>query len=197
MIDKRKKKLIAEVAEGFRALDPSDSTVDKRTQNLVLECKHQEETCLYMATTIFEWSKSVRMWRAAFVIFPILFAGLAILPLLSNPYNMEWFTGLFAMLAGLSHAIYKALDFDLVSLDTLCKYAHQFKALQDRFHQSWCVTALGSFDEFQSEFAALMNSMDAVRAESPSPPERFFIKAQKKISIEHYKLGVDQPEEIS
>ena len=195
-MDNRKKRLIADVAEGFRALNTSDSTVDERRQNLILECKHQEETCLYMATTIFEWSKSIRMWSAAFIIFPILFAGLAIIPLLSNQYKMEWFTGLFAMLAGLSHAIYKALDFDLVSLDMLRKHAHQFKALQDRFHQSWCVTALSSFDEFQSEFAALMNNMDAVRAECPSPPERFFIKAQKKISIEHYKLGVDQPEEI-
>ena len=196
MIDKREKKLIAEVAEGFRALGTSDSTVDEQTQNLVLECKHQEETCLYMATTIFEWSKSVRMWRAAFVVFPILFAVLSIIPLLSTNNKMEWFTGLFAMLAGISHAIYKALEFDLVSLDTLGKHAHKFKALQDRFHQSWCVTALSSFDEFQSEFAALMNNMDAVRTECPSPPERFFIKAQKKISIEHYKFGGDQPEEI-
>ncbi|MEE8289517.1 MAG: hypothetical protein V3R25_08910 [Nitrosomonadaceae bacterium] len=194
-MDKRKKKLIAEVAEGFRSLQSSDSVMDGRTKNLIAECRRLEESCLYMATTIFEWVKSLRSWRAAFVIFPIIFGSLAAWLLFSKQPNMEWFAGICALLVGMAPAVYKGLDFD-VSLDVLWKHAQQFKTLQDRFRQAWSVTALGSFDEFQSEFAALMNDMDAARASSLTPPDRFFKKAQMKLSEGHYNFGDDQPEEI-
>lgn len=96
------------------------------------------------------------------------------------------------MLAGLTPAVYKALDLD-VSLDTLVKHSHQFKTLQDRFRQAWRVTALGDFGEFKDEFATLMDRMDAARASSLTAPERFFKKAQKKINDGHYDFGVDFP----
>lgn len=194
-MDKRTKDLIAKVAEGFQSQDSPASVVDERTKNLIAECKHQEESCLYMSTTIIEWVKSLRSWRAAFVIFPIIFGSLAAWLLFSKQPNMEWFAGICALLAGSAPAVYKGLDFD-VSLDVLWKHAQQFKTLQDRFRQAWSVTALGSFDEFQSEFAALMNGMDAARIGSLTPPDRFFKKAQKKINEEHYNFGNDQPEEI-
>ena len=76
-MDKRTKDLITKVAEGFQSQNSSTSVMDERTKNLIVECKRMEESCLYMAITIFEWVKSLRSWRAAFVIFPIIFGSLA------------------------------------------------------------------------------------------------------------------------
>lgn len=164
--------------------------MDERTQNLIAECKRQEESCLYMSTTIFEWLKSLRRWRVVFVVVPIILGGLATWPLLSKQAGLEWFIGVCALLAGMTPAVYKALDLD-VSLDTLAKSAHQFKILQDRFRQAWRVTALGGFDDFKAAFDALMERMDTARAGSLTTPERFFKKAQKKISSGTYDFGVD------
>lgn len=95
------------------------------------------------------------------------------------------------MLAGLTPAVYKALDFD-VSLDAIAKQAHQYKVLQDRFRQAWRVAALGGPDQFKAEFDELMMRMDAARASSLTPPERFFRSAQKKIASGHYDFTVDK-----
>ncbi len=164
--------------------------MDEQTQNLIAECRRQEESCLYMSTTIFEWLKSLRRWRFAFVVVPIILGGLATWPLLSKQAGLEWFTGVCALLTGLTPAVYKALDFD-VNLVSLANDAHQFKVLQDRFRQAWRVTALGGFDDFKSEFDALMERIDAARANSLTVPERFFKKAQKKISSGDYDFSVD------
>ena len=181
-MDKRTKDLITKVAEGFQSQDSSTSVMDERTKNLIVECKRLEESCLYMAITIFEWVKSLRSWRAAFVIFPIIFGSLAAWLLFSKQHNMDWFAGVCALLAGLAPAVYKGLNFD-ISLDVLWKHAQQLKTLQDRFRQARSVTAL-------------MNDMDAARASSPTPPNRFCKKAQMKISEGHYNFGDDQAEEI-
>lgn len=164
--------------------------MDERQQNLIAECKRQEESCLYTSTTIFEWLKSLRWWRVVFVVVPIILGGIATWPLLSKQNDLQWVTGGCALLAGLMPAVYKALDFD-VSLDALAKHAHQFKILQDRFRHAWRVTALGDFDPFKAEFDTLIERMDATRASSLTPPERFFKKAQKKINSGDYDFGVD------
>ena len=164
--------------------------MDERIENLIAECKRQEESCLYTSTAIFEWLKSLRCWRVIFVIAPIIFGGLATWPLLSKQAGLEWVVGICALLAGLTPAVYKALDFD-VSLDTLGKSAHEFKILQDRFRQAWRVSALGGFDDCKGMFDALMERMDTARAASLTPPERFFKKARKKIQAGHYGFAVD------
>lgn len=157
---------------------------------LVTECKRQEESCLYTSTTLFEWLKSLRWWRVAFVVAPIILGGVATWPLLTKQSGYEWLTGGCALLAGLVPAIYKALHFD-VNLETLAKHAHQFKILQDRFRQAASITALSGFDELKAEFTKLMDRMDAARAISLTAPERFFHKAQEKIAAGHYEFTID------
>jgi hypothetical protein len=164
--------------------------MDERTENLIAECRRQEESCLYMSTTIFEWLKSLRWWRVMFVVVPIILACVATWPLLSKATGFEWLTGVCALLAGLIPAVYKALDLD-VSLNTLAKQAHEFKTLQDRFRQAWHITALGGSDGFKAQFDALMERMDAARAASLTAPERFFRKAQRKIGKGDYEFGID------
>lgn len=165
--------------------------MDERTQNLIAECKRQEESCLYTSTTLFEWLKSLRWWRAVFVVLPIILGGIAAWPMLANQADWQWLTGICALLAGIMPAVYKALDFD-VNLTTLAKHASEFKSLQDRFRQAWQVTALGGFEPFKEEFDALMLRIDAARSNSLTAPERFFKKAQEKIKSGHYSFEVDE-----
>lgn len=164
--------------------------MDARIQNLMDECKRQEETCLYTSATLFEWLKSLRRWKIAFVVAPIVLGGVATWPLLSRQPDFEWVTAACALLAGLTPAVYKALDFD-VSLDVVARHAHAFKILQDRFRQAWRVTALAQNDAFERDFVDLMERLDAARSSSLTAPERFFRKAQAKIQSGHYDFTVD------
>lgn len=163
---------------------------DDRTQNVIDECKRQEESCLYTSTSLFEWVKYLRFWKTCFVVAPILLGGLATWPLVAHRDELKWFTGVCALLAGLAPALYKALDVD-VSLKLIAQHAHEFKTLQDRFRQAGRIGALGPFPEFKMEFDDLMGRMDAARAASLTPPDRFFNKAKAKIGDGHYEFAVD------
>ena len=164
---------------------------DTRTQNIVDECKRQEESCLYTSTSLLEWLKRLRVWKALFIITPIILGGVATWPLLAHHDEYKWFTGVCALLAGFSPALYKALDFD-VSLKVIAQHAHEFKILQDRFRQAWRIAALGPFPEFKKEFDDLMLKMDDIRRASLTPPDRFFKKAQKKTAAGDYIFSVDE-----
>jgi hypothetical protein len=164
--------------------------MDQRMQNLVDECRRMEESCLYTSTTLFEWLKSLRRWKVFFVMTPILLGGVATWPLLAKQDSYKWLTGICALLAGMAPAIYKALDFD-INLSGIAQHAQAAKALQDRFRQAWRVTALGSFEEFKKEFDDLMSRKDAARTTSLVAPERFFLKARRKIEAGHYNFAID------
>ncbi len=178
------------MAEDIRDICPPLHLMDLRSQNLVSECKRPQESCLYTSTAIYEWLKSLRWWRTLFVVLPIIFGGVATWPLLAKAAGFEWVTGIFALMAGIIPAIYKALEFD-VSLDTLAKSAHHFEVLRDRFRQAWSVAALGEFDPFKAEFDGLMNRMDAARENSPAIPDRYLKKASRKIKDGVYGFGID------
>ena len=165
--------------------------MDERTQSLIDECRRQEESCLYTSATLFEWLRSLCRWKVAFVVTPIVLGGVATWPLLTRQSDFEWVTATCALLAGLAPAVYKSLDFD-VSLDAVAKHAHAFKILQDRFRQAWRVTALVPCDTFEKDFADLMQRLDTARSASLTAPERFFRKAQAKVSAGHYDFTVDQ-----
>lgn len=179
------------MAENLRLPDSQDNLMDERTQNLIEECRRQEESCLYTSTALFEWLKRLRPRKVALVVGPIILGGLATWPLLAKQDEYKWVTGLCALLAGFAPAIYKALDFD-VSLNMVAKHAHQFKVLQDRFRQCWRIAGLGAFEEFKKDFDDLMIRMDDARGASLTPPERFFKKAKEKIEAGHYSFSVDE-----
>lgn len=109
---------------------------------------------------------------------------------LAHRDEYKWVTGVCALLAGLAPALYKALDFD-VNLNGIAQFAHLSKTLQDRFRQAWRVSALGPFEDFKKEFDDLMTRKDAARAASQTAPERFFLKARKKIEAGHYNFAID------
>lgn len=179
------------MAEDLWLVHPAGRVMDERKQQLIAECKRQQESCECTSASFIEWLKSSRQWHRFFVASPIVLGAVGSSPLFANLPWLKLVAGGCAFLAGVIPAIYKALNLD-VNLETLAKSEHQFRILRDRFRQACTVTALGSFEEFKSEFDALMDRMDAARAGSLAPPERFFKKAQEKIKRGDYRFSVDQ-----
>ena len=163
--------------------------MDDRTKHLVEECARQEESCLYTSTTLFIWLRSVRFWKRVFMVAPIILGGLAgwsILEVMQPEVRwITWMTATFALLAGLSPAVYEALKLD-VHIEDIARHAAEFKSRQDRFRQTKNITARGPFEELEVEFRKLMERLEQVRSPSITPPERFFVKARKKIKEGHY-----------
>lgn len=167
-------------------------TDEQRTQELIAECRRQEEGCLYSSTIFYIWLRATRFWRRVFIVVPIVLGALATWSVLDQPVVpwVRWLTATFALLAGLLPAIYEALKLD-VHIDEVAKQAAEFKNLQDRFRQAGRVTSLGPFEDFKKEFDALMQRLDAARSRSLTPPERYLAKARKKIEAGDYSFSVD------
>jgi len=156
--------------------------MEDRIQTLVDECKRQEESCLYTSTTFYEWLKRLYFYRQAFIVIEIVLGGISFYacPLLTQCAQWSWVSSFCGLLAGVLPAIFRALGFDQ-NLASISKSAVQFKILQDRFRQAHLITALADFEKFSLEFRILMERMDNERDVSPTPPERYFKKAKKKI----------------
>ncbi len=180
------------MAEDLRPTDSADRVSDARTAELIAECQRQAESCLYTSTSLHIWLRQTRGLRRVFIVAPIVLGALATWSVLDQPEAtwLKWLTASFALLAGLIPAIYEALKLD-VHIDEIARHAAEFKNLQDRFRQAANVTALGPWDDFKVEFAALMDRMDSARTASLTPPERCFEAAREKIRLGHYSFDAD------
>ncbi|MFZ6681993.1 SLATT domain-containing protein [Undibacterium sp. Tian12W] len=167
--------------------------MDQRSEEIVKECKRQEESCLYTSTALFEWLKEVRHWRTAFIVLPIVAGSIAGAKILMKDPGWEWVTAIAALLAGLFPAIFKALDLD-VSMKSISDSASRFKILQDRFRLTSSLGPTKPIQEMEDEFMALMDRMDDARSASPAIPDRHFKKAQKKITKGDYSFEADAKE---
>ncbi|WP_354674931.1 hypothetical protein [Cupriavidus alkaliphilus] len=165
--------------------------MDSRTQEIIAECKRQQESCTYTATALYSWLKEVRVYRIGFITLPIIFGAVASAKILLKSTEYEWVTAIAALLAGLFPAIFKALDLD-VSIKAMSDSAHRFEGLRDRFRQASLIGATKQPTELEDEFSALMARMDEARNASLAVPERHFAKAQKKIEAGHYAFDADK-----
>jgi len=163
--------------------------VTNKTEQIVKECNRQSESCLYTSTTLFIWLRYARWLNHGFIITPIIFSSLATWKILSQS-SSPWVSAVFALLAGLLPAIYKALDFP-TNVNSIALLAAEFKNLQDRFRQAGEALSLGDPDSFFKQFAALMKCLEDARKSSITPPEWCFKLAQKKITAGHYDFVVD------
>lgn len=164
--------------------------MDQRAQEIIAECRRQQESCNYTSTALYLWLKEVRVYRIAFITLPILFGSIASAKILLKDPAFDWLTAIAALLAGLFPAIFKALDLD-VSIKAMSDSAHRFEVLRDRFRQTSLIGATKTAEELESEFNDLMDRMDDARNASLAIPERHFKKAQKKIMDGHYDFAVD------
>lgn len=186
------------MAEDIRNADTAERVTDDRARRLAAECRRQEESCLYSSTTLYIWLRQARLIRRVFVVAPVVLGALATWSVLDQPGQswVKWLTATFALLAGLIPAVFEALKLD-THIDEIARQAASFKNLQDRFRQAATITALGPFEDFQTEFRTLMERMDEARASSVTPPERCFRAARKKIAAGDYDFDADaaaQPE---
>lgn len=164
--------------------------MDLRAQEIIKECKRQQESCNYTSTALYSWLKEVRIYRVLFITLPIVCGSIASAKILLKEPAFDWITAIAAMLAGLFPAIFKALDLD-VSIKAMSDSAHRVEVLRDRFRQASLIGATKTPEEFEEEFKQLMDRMDDARAASLAIPERHFKKAQKKIGGNHYEFDVD------
>lgn len=161
-----------------------------RTQEIIAECKRQQQSCNYTSTALYSWLKEVRVYRVAFITLPVVFGSIASAKILLKDTSLDWLTAIAALLAGLFPAIFKALDLD-VSIKAMSDSAHRFEILRDRFRQASLIGATKPIDEFEEQFKLLMENMDDARAASLAIPERHFKIAQKKIGDGHYDFDAD------
>lgn len=164
--------------------------MDQRAQEIVNECKRQQESCNYTSTALYSWLKEVRVYRILFITLPIFCGTLASAKILLKEPAFDWVTAIAALLAGLFPAIFKALDLD-VNIKTMSDSAHRFEALRDRFRQASLIGATKTTEELEEEFKQLVDRVDDARAASLAIPERHFKIAQKKIGGGHYDFDVD------
>jgi len=159
-------------------------------QPMIDECQRQVETCLYTSTMCFEWVKSLKRWRAFFVVAPIVLGVLGAWPVLSKSHQFGVVAAACTLAAGAFPAIFKALGLD-ESVQAVVKQGNQYKILQGRFRQAATITSLGDETAFRAEIDELTQRLDDLRLSTLVAPERFFRKAQKKIDAGHYTFAVD------
>jgi len=166
--------------------------MDKRFERLIDECLRQEESCKYTSTIFYIWLRSIRFWKKALIVLPIIFGGLATWSILvdSGNTNLKFLAASFALLASLIPAIYEALKLD-VDIGRVAESAAAFKHLQDRFRIAGNIFSCKSIEEFEKEVISLMDEQDSIRKHSLTPPERFFKATQKKIKSGDYDFQVD------
>jgi hypothetical protein len=156
-------------------------------EELTTECKREEETCLYTATSLYIWLRRLRLWQAVFTVLPLIFgtiAGWSVLKEIDDPFA-QGVTALCGLLAGLLPAVYNGLKID--GLMEQCKrLAAEYTNLRDAFRQAALISARKPLAEFESEFRPLMKRLEAARKEGVTPPEWSFTAAQKKIQGGHY-----------
>jgi hypothetical protein len=167
---------------------------DPRTEPLIAECKRQAESCTYTSAALYIWQKHATTWRAMFLIAPVILGGLA-----SSQILLEFgsdagkLAGAFCgMLAGFFPAIYVSLNMDMKVVE-IARSAGEFTNLRDRFRQAAEIRSQAPYEEFQAEFEALMDRMDAVRMSSPPSPEWAFKKAQAKVQGGDYVFDFEEP----
>jgi hypothetical protein len=163
-----------------------------QSDELVRECRRQEESCAYTSSGLFIWHKSVRNMRAIFVVLPLVAGGIAgsqIAGILPDLWGKV--LGLLAsMIAATLPAVQIALNMDM-QVSEIAKAANEFTSLRDRFRQAANILARSDFAEFKAAFEQLMDRMDAARFRTTPLPEWAFKKAQRKLGKGDYNFDID------
>jgi hypothetical protein len=178
------------MAEDIRIENSDPSLTEGRRMAVIIECRRQEESCLWTSTTLFIWLRWVRFQRQFFIAAPIIIGGIAGLSVL-KAWTPDWVIALLAFVASLFPALATALKFE-TRVEEIAKHASDFKSLQDRFRQIANITAPVDVKEAEIRLADLMDRLDAARSKSITTPEWAFARARKKIGAGHYSFTIDE-----
>lgn len=121
-----------------------------------------------------------------FAVVPLVLGSIATWSLLATS-NSTWVfvVTVSAFLAGLLPTIYAALKLD-DHLPICRRSATEFKNLQDHVRQAALIASKKPFSEFEVHFAKLIERMERASADSITPPDWFFARAQKKVKSGDY-----------
>lgn len=178
------------MAEDIRQQDSDLRVIEERRKAVIVECRRQEESCLWTSTTLFIWLRSVRRQRQFFVAAPIIIGGVAGLSVLKG-WAPDWVIALLAFIASLFPALANALKFE-TRVEEIAKHAGDFKSLQDRFRQIATIVAPADLKDAETRLEDLTDRLDSARSKSITPPEWAFKAARKKIEAGHYSFTVDE-----
>jgi len=156
-------------------------------EQLLDECKRQEENALYTSTGLHIWLRELRLRKTCFLIFQLALAGLAAYFAVTG---QAIYAGIFGAIAGISPSVWDALKLD-EGLDTATRSAAEYTAMRDTFRQARTIGRSKGIEEFEKAFNEAMGQMNSLRKVSLTPPERIFNQAQKKISSGDYQHAVD------
>lgn len=166
----------------------------RRVDELVKECRRQEESCQYTAAGLYIWQKRAQVWKNVLIVAPIILGGMASSQLLRDGNSPATWTNYaaagLALLAGFFPAIFEALGMDM-RVREISTAAGEFTNLRDRFRLLGNIGADMTFEELSPAFEQLMDRMDAARKTSPPLPERFFERGRTKIEKGDYDFDVD------
>ncbi|MFN4140291.1 hypothetical protein [Aestuariivirga sp.] len=151
-------------------------------------CAEQRERCLYSSTTLLIWLRALRYLRIAFVVVPIVLGAIAGWDLLKGSSNYAGLTALSALLAGLVPAIYTALKLD-EHLPTAARLAGEYKNLEIVFADLERAGPHKLIGDFETDYRAARERLEAANGESYTAPEWCFRRAQKKIKHGHYDFA--------
>ena len=178
------------MAEDLRTADSGLSRVSADRQSAIAtEARRQEESCLYTSTSLYLWLRQVRVQKQIFVIAPIILGGIAGFSAFQE-HAPALLIALLAFAASLFPALADALKIE-TSVDEITASAATFKALQDRFRRLATITVLSDVETAEQALAELMDRMDVARANSITPPEKYYKRAQDKIKAGDYDFSVD------
>lgn len=175
------------LAASFRHGHSKESMMAGEQEELISECRRQEESCLYTGASLMEWQKHATWMRAVFLVLPVILGGFGGAQILTEVWGKvgNAFAALSALCAGFFPAIYTALDMDM-RVQEIARSANEFTNLRDRFRQAANIRSQAPIDEFKAHFETLMDRMDAARLSAPPAPEWCFKRSQKKIGKGDY-----------
>jgi hypothetical protein len=123
---------------------------------------------------------------------PVVFGALATWKIVSQT-SPTW-AAVFALLATLIPPAYRASKTD-AAIEEYILAAGEFTNLRDRFRQAASISSRKPFAEFEADTKPLMARLEKIRSRPLTPPEVFFLLAQRKLKAGHYRHDYDeQPE---
>lgn len=164
---------------------------------LIAECRRQQESCSFTSAALHIWLKQARVWRALFLVAPILLGGAAsaLIYVDGSTESGKVVAALFGLAAGFFPAIHLALKLDMGLYD-IGRAATEFTNLRDRFRLAANVVSQGPEDEFTLHVEGLMDRMDSIRNSAPSIPEHCFQEAQKKMNSGDFAFDSDTSRKV-
>jgi hypothetical protein len=174
------------VAEDIRNGNTSPSAVDTIREALIVECRTEEQNCLFTSTSFFIWLRWLKTIRALFWAVGSIGSVLAASQIVKGSPDQYKVLIAGAALAGVVFpALIRTLRLDTAIRDYTSNAA-KFKNLQVDFRRLSQIWSNKELREFEREARNAFVALAAVRQASLTPPEVCFRLARWKIKRGHY-----------